>query len=55
MRSEDSCPFCSAREDCFQLFLSCPRSKNFWFFLGLDLRSLLPENGLEQLWTTNAI
>ncbi|KAF8685954.1 hypothetical protein HU200_043879 [Digitaria exilis] len=55
MRSDGNCPFCSESEDCFHLFLSCPRSKSFWSFLAMDLGSLLPANGMEQLWTVNPI
>nr|TKW20488.1 hypothetical protein SEVIR_4G091900v2 [Setaria viridis] len=55
MRSDDLCPFCSEREDCFHLFISCLRSESFWSFLRLDLRTLSPANGVEQLWTANPV
>jgi len=34
MQATWQCPFC-VEEDCFHLFLACPRSVSFWNFIGL--------------------
>ena len=55
MHSTGQCPFCTAEEDCFHLFISCPRSGSFWNFIGLQSGSLLHSLGVEQLWTVNPL
>ena len=55
MHPTGQCPFCSAEEDCFHLFISCSRSNNFWAFIGLHTESLLHNLGVEQLWMVNPL
>ncbi|KAF8691164.1 hypothetical protein HU200_000177 [Digitaria exilis] len=52
MRADDQCPFCSEREDCLHLFISCPRARNFWAYLNLDVTSI---SNMEQLWHENPL
>ena len=49
IQSDRVCPFCSSDEDCFHLFIDCPRSKSFWSFIGLDLSSLQDDMGVDQV------
>ena len=49
MQSDKVCPFCSLDEDCFHLFIDCPRCKSFWSFIVLDLSSLQDVMGVDQL------
>ena len=49
MQSDKVCPFCTLDEDCFHLFIDCSRSKSFWSFIVLDLKSLQDVMGVDQL------
>jgi len=53
MHNNGECPFCTAEENCFHLFIGCTRSRNFWTFIGLDLASLPEALGVDQLWIVN--
>ncbi|KAF8647662.1 hypothetical protein HU200_065299 [Digitaria exilis] len=52
MRPDDQCPFCSGKEDCLHLFISCPRAQSFWSYLVLDVASI---SNINQLWQDNPL
>jgi len=49
------CPSCLAEEDFFYLFIACPRSTSFWNYCGIDVSSMSPTLGVEQLWLENQL
>ncbi|KAG2607040.1 hypothetical protein PVAP13_4NG189933 [Panicum virgatum] len=42
-------------EDCFHLFIACPRNRSFWAFIGIDVTSLPASLGTDQLWTESLL
>ena len=55
VHSDGQCPFCPLEEDCFHLFIACPRSRSFWAFIGIDVTSLPASLGTDQLWTESLL
>ncbi|PVH39417.1 hypothetical protein PAHAL_5G496700 [Panicum hallii] len=55
MQPSGQCPSCLDEEDCFHLFITCPRSVSFWNYYGLDVSSLAQSFGVEQLWLVNPL
>ena len=51
MQATRQCPICPEVEDCFHLFLACPRSLSFRNFIGLDVSALSQPFEVEQLWS----
>ena len=47
VHSDGQCPFCPLEEDCFHLFIACPRSRSFWAFIGIDVTSLPASLGMD--------
>ncbi|KAF8720921.1 hypothetical protein HU200_023324 [Digitaria exilis] len=50
MGADDRCPFCTEKEDCSHLFISCGRARSFWSSINLYLASV---TDVENLWIVN--
>jgi len=55
MQASGQCPSCLLVEDCFHLFIACPHSISFWNYCGIDVSSISPTFGVEQLWLENPL